>query len=171
MDQGFRDYRVNFQSHLRLLNSFLWYFGFYVVAMMCIWLIKLNGYEIWLWSSTGVMLVFLLPSLYLHYCYNEHAANTSIKVYEKHIEIFKDKELVLTIDEDYIVSIEIFMCNGLINYDFTNGLPVEDYSYLRFTTKKEEIIINNLIHPNLKLLAARFINTKPIYRPTLFAQP
>jgi hypothetical protein len=171
MNQDFRDYRVNFQSHLRLLNGFLWYFGFYVVAMMCIWLIKLDGYEILLWSSTGLMLIFLLPALYLHYCYYEQSRERLIRIYEEQIEVFEKEKLMIIITRENIISVDLFMCPNTIDYDTTSGLTIEDYNYVKLRTVDNEIIIDNLICPKVKALAAIFNNIKPVYHTTLFAQP
>lgn len=45
------------------------------------------------------------------------------------------------------------------------------YNYLKFTTKKEEIIINNLIYPDLPSLAAKFANVKLNHHLSVFAKP
>lgn len=61
------------------------------------------------------------------------------------------------------------MAPSLINYGTTTGLLTEDYHYIKFTTKHEEIIITNLICQDIKKLSSKFIDLKPQFNKTIFA--
>ena len=62
----------------------------------------------------------------------------------------------------------IYMAPTTIDYNTSNGLPSEDYNYAKIIIPGKEVIITNLIYPDLKALASKFFNIKLNYHKTIF---
>ncbi|MGB4774935.1 MAG: hypothetical protein WBP45_07185, partial [Daejeonella sp.] len=121
--------------------------------------------------TIGFIILFVFPGIFLHFTYYLHQNGWVIKEYSDYLEIYiKNNKLnLIRIDKNNISEINIYMAPTTINYNSTTGLPVENYNYAKITIPEMDVIITNLIYPDIKALVSKFPDIKLNYHKTIYA--
>lgn len=162
-------YTISYKSHLRAARTILFYASIAILAIFIIVLQNISINSNLIKGIAGIIILFNGPAVFLHYSYYLENNNWTLKEFDDEIEISKNNSNSIQINKDNIKSIIFFMSAGVFDHGVTTGLPTEDYNYVIFTTDKEEIIITNLIYPDIKKLSAKFMSITPQINRTLFA--
>ena len=163
-------YIINYKSHLRAARTNLFYTS---IAILAIFIVVFQNRPLntnLIKGIMGIIILFNGPAVFLHFSYFLENKNWILKEIEDEIEITKDNLNSIKITKVNIKSIEVFMSAGVYDYGVSTGLPTEDYNYVIFKTKHEEIIITILLYPDIKKLISKFSSITPKINRTLFAQ-
>lgn len=162
-------YNINFKSHFRLSKTALLYTFIAAISILIVLLQNKIDTAFIVKIILAITIILNGPAFFLHFSYYLENKNWIIKEYEEVIEIYMTNEKCIKIDKNNIISIDVYMAPSFINYGTTTGLPTEDYHVVKFTIKDEEIIITNLIYQDIKKLSSKFVNIKPQFNKTIFA--
>ena len=163
-------YKITLKDHLRLAKVTLVYIIVFILFAIFTLLQRTDNSFFVTKVSLVILLLFILPSIYLHISYYFHHKGWIIREYSDYLEIQTEKNGIslIIIDKNNIIEINIYMAPTTIDYNTSNGLPSEDYNYAKIIIPGKEVIITNLIYPDLKALASKFFNIKLNYHKTIF---
>jgi hypothetical protein len=164
-------YTVNLKNHLNAARTFLLYIIVAIIATIIILFENVSEKEFAVKIILIVTLIINGPAIYIHFSYYLENENWVLNISEEFIEIKKSNFKNIIIDKNNIIRIDIYMSPSYIKYDIIGGLPTEDYNYMEITTDKENVVITNLLYPNIKQLAQKISPIKPHFHKTLFAIP
>ncbi|WP_269426611.1 hypothetical protein [Pedobacter punctiformis] len=94
----------------------------------------------------------------------------SIKISENLLEVYYKDKKERSITKEDIVKIDLYMSASNIEYGYSlGGYTWEEYNYAIIKTINDDILINNLLYPEIGSLNRYFQENKMSYHKRLFA--
>ncbi|MBB6272723.1 hypothetical protein HDF26_003180 [Pedobacter cryoconitis] len=162
-------YKVSIKDHWRLLSYPLIFILSFLLFMIYLLIVRFNGYQFIIFSSITIVIIAYGPAFLLHYNYYTKSKNSELVLHHNYLEVFKNKKSEHKIAKADILSIHIYMCPTYIDYGISGGMPMFEYNYLEIKTLDSNIIINNMIYPDLKKLSQTYFDIHPIFHKTFFS--
>jgi len=158
-------HRVTLRNHYLLIKQNLLSIVLYLVIITIALLAQFKGSELFI----IFMALGFSPVIILHYTYYMQAKDMQIEFTTDGMKVFQGETLQIIKDED-IVRIDLYMSVSMYETGYASGrLLSEEYYYAIIVTNSGEIIINNLLYPDL-LNIDRYLNlSKFKYHTKLFA--
>lgn len=162
-------HRITWVNHVRLLKYLFTYIIYFLITIAGCYIINFNKFETPLLIFGIMICCFVAPAIVLHFNYYRQAKNLKIYEHRDYLDIYNGAELPTVLVFKDIPNIELYMSANMARYNVTQGWPTDKYNYLKIPNKGVDIVINNLIYPNIKELASKFSNATHVYHETLFA--
>lgn len=164
-------FKINLKSNYRVAGKMLFYIG---IATLSILIIAFQNFADSMFMIKSIAIICIIinaPPIFLHFSYYLENKKWIVKELDHAIEIHKDDTVCLIVDQTNIISIDVYMSPTFIKYGISGHLPIEEYNYMKITTKNDTVIITNLLYPNIKQLAKKFSTIIPQFHETIFAAP
>lgn len=142
-------YSVTSRNHYLIIKESLFLIITYFITIVFALIIQFKNFELFMIFFTIFFIIFFSPVIILHYTYYLQARDMQIEFCENGLKVFEGNTLKIVKDED-IIKIEMYMSESYAKTGYSTGrYPGEDYYFAIIITHSGEIIINNLLYPEL----------------------
>ncbi len=163
-------FKIDYFCHLRVAKVVLIYGVVLITILFALFFYA--DYDIYLIRvlTAAYGLVFIFPSIILHYSYYLENKNIVINKIDGILEIHDLKlSTRYKLTNSTVKSINIYASATLVDWGTSGFLPHESYFYVVFETTGGKLILTSLIYPDIMNIQLQFREVKVDYIKTFYA--